>query len=424
MRPIEPRPLAGPTVVLSWVAALWLGALGGTAWAAPPEAPPEPIAKEVSPARGEWPGFRVEVPGRDSEVRVRGLVQADGLFFIDDERDQSDRFEIRRARVALQGKIGKVFGFRVEPQWTPGNVVLLDAYVDVRVFDALIVRAGKQKTPLGLEMLQPVTALILPERGLSTALVPLRDIGVQVLGEVAGGVFSFAAGVGSGAADQVLPDGNVDDAFDAYGRVFVQPFRASESPALRDLGVGVAGSWGRETGGEADGGLGRYRTGARDTFARFADDVVADGDRWRLNPQLWWYFGAFGLIGEYVYSEQEVRRGADARAVGHHAWTAGASYVMTRERASYRGVTPAHTGGAFEVAARFGELHLDDGAIEAGLFRAGAPDVVRAWGASLNYWAHAAVRAQLAFEQTRFERPGAASRSPENALYLRLQAAP
>jgi phosphate-selective porin OprO/OprP len=403
-------------LVLEALAPPALAAPPGEVAAAPAAAPPPP---------GKWPGFRIQLPELSSELRVRGLLQCDALFFVKDDRDQNDRFEIRRVRLTLDGKIGERVAFRLQPQWSPGSVVLLDAYADVGIVgDALVLRAGKQKTPLGIEMLQAASATILPERGLASALVPNRDIGVQLFGEVAGGVLSYAVGVGTGAADQGRPEGNIDDHFDVYGRVFVQPFRGGQLGALRDLGVGVAGSWGKETGGTSDSGLGRYRTGARDTIAQFAEGVVADGTRWRLNPQLWWYAGAFGLLADYVYSEQEVRGETETRAVGNHAWTAGATYVLTQEKASYKGVSPARRWGALELALRYGELHVDRDAIDAGLLRTGAPSVARSWGASLNYYLHAAVRAQLAFEQTRYDVPAGGDRAPENALTLRLQVSP
>lgn len=369
-----------------------------------------------------WRGFRLQAPELDAELRIRGLVQADAVFLIDDDNEQNNRFEIRRGRIAISGKIGRFFGFRVEPQFTPGNVVLLDAYVDARlVDDALVLRAGKMKTPLGIEMLQSVSVLILPERGLSTSLVPNRDIGVQFLGELGDGLFDYAIGVFGGAPDRATPDGNVDDNVDLAGRVFVQPFHTTSMAALRNVGIGLAGSWGIERGAEADSGLARYRTVTRDTYARYEDGVVADGQRFRINPQLWWYWGPLGVLGEYVYSAQRVRSDSAVQTLGNQAWTVGASYVLTQEDATYGGVAPSRPWGAFELAGRYGELHFDEQAFTQGFLSASRPSVVRAWGVALNYWANAVVRAQVAFEQTRFEAYMGEARSPENALFTRLQ---
>jgi hypothetical protein len=76
--------------------------------------------------------------------------------------------------------------------------VVQDAWVDVKLHAAARVKVGKLKSPFGLERLQSATALGFVERGFPTALAPNRDVGVQVWGDVAGGVVSWAAGVFDG----------------------------------------------------------------------------------------------------------------------------------------------------------------------------------------------------------------------------------
>jgi phosphate-selective porin OprO/OprP len=381
----------------------------------------EPTAPEATLASAEpprWRGFRLVDEAHDAELRIRGLLQADGVFLLGDA--SPSRFEVRRARITLDAKLGR-FALRIQPQWTPGGVALLDGYIDARVRDALILRAGKMKTPLGLEMAQSISALIFPERGLTTSLVPTRDLGVQAFGKVAGGILTYAIGVFDGAADGATPDGNIGESFDLAGRVFVEPFRATSIAPLAQLGIGVAGGWGLERGAVTESGLGVYRTITRATYLRYEDGVFADGARFRVNPQLWWYWGPLGLLGEYVYSSQEVRGGAEAARIGDQAFTVVGSYLLTQESASYAGVTPSRSLGAFELDARYDQLDLDDEAIAAGFVAADSPTVVRTWGVGLSYWASTIVRGTLAFNRTTFDGQGAV-RAPENALILRIQA--
>lgn len=368
-----------------------------------------------------WRGFRFAFPDHDAELRVRGLVQSDGVFFVHDHHDQTNRFEIRRARIALAGHVGSVFAFRIEPQFTPGSVVVLDAYVDARLAgDALVIRAGKMKSPLGIEMLQPIEALILPERGLTTGMVPTRDIGIDVHGEWHG--LQYAVGVFDGALDGETPEGNVDDHVDVDARVFVEPFHDASVPALEHLGLGVAGSFGSEQGDERASGLPSYRTATRTPYARYADGTVAEGNRWRLNPQAWWYWGPVGLVGEFVHSSVRVRGNGDVQEVAHRSWMVAGSWVLTGDRASYSGVSATRPWGALELGGRYAEQRLDESAM-VGAGSEPAPHRVRAWGLALSYWATAVVRAQLALERTSFElSSGDRARAPENALFLRLQA--
>src|SRR3990170_657990 len=50
---------------------------------------------------------------------------------------------------------------------------------------------GKDKTPIGHELLIGDAYLLFPERALASSLVPNRDIGVAVQGDVAGNAKSF-----------------------------------------------------------------------------------------------------------------------------------------------------------------------------------------------------------------------------------------
>ena len=65
-----------------------------------------------------------------------------------------------------------------------GTAVVQDAYVDARFSKVFNLRAGKQKPPLGQERLLSATDILFIERALPTALVPNRDVGVQVYGEL------------------------------------------------------------------------------------------------------------------------------------------------------------------------------------------------------------------------------------------------
>ncbi len=119
------------------------------------------------------------------------------------------------------------------------------------------------------------------------------------------------------------------------------------------------------------------------------------------------------------------------------AWQLAISWVLTGERASYKGVSPASnfdpaagTWGAFEVAARYTELTVDDEAFDLGYadpLRSARQ--ARAWAAGLNWYLNKNLKAQLNFEQTAFE-GGArtvsgdeADRETENLVVSRVQIA-
>ena len=79
--------------------------------------------------------------------------------------------------------------------------MIYDAYVNYRYEPALQLRIGKFKTPIGLEQLVTDRDLSFNERSLVTDLVPNRDVGAQLWGDVSGGVLSYAAGIFNGVGD-------------------------------------------------------------------------------------------------------------------------------------------------------------------------------------------------------------------------------
>src|SRR5205823_10614266 len=75
--------------------------------------------------------------------------------------------------------------------------------------------------------------------------------------------------------------------------------------------------------------------------------VVADGEHWRLAPQAYYFVGPFGLMGEYVISDQRVSRVGVAPAASarleNTAWQISGSWVLTGEAATYGRVVPRNS---------------------------------------------------------------------------------
>src|SRR4029450_3744796 len=94
-----------------------------------------------------------------------------------------DTFAMRKVRPMISGRIAKYFDFRLQPDFGNGVAVIQDAYFDVRFSPRWRVRAGKDKTPIGYELLVGDPFLMFPERTLASNLVPNRDIGVQIIGD-------------------------------------------------------------------------------------------------------------------------------------------------------------------------------------------------------------------------------------------------
>jgi phosphate-selective porin OprO and OprP len=373
-------------------------------------------AKTAGQANASKDGFSLRSADGNFVLRLRGYAQFDGRFWTGDEKKpQVETFLLRRVRPIFEGTVYKIFDFRIMPDFGQGQTVLYDAYMEARFNPAFRVRAGKFKPPVGLERLQSATDILFVERALPTDLVPNRDLGVQVGGDLAGGAVNYALGVFNGVPDLGNGDADSNNDKDVAARVFFQPFVAGNGP-LKNLGFGVGASQGNQTGTLTATGLPGYRTPGQQTFFSYRSDgtaagtVVADGTRSRLAPQGYFYSGPFGLLAEYTISRQDVRRDLVSDRLEHKAWQVAASWVIAGGEASFRGVNvkkvwdpAAHTYGALEFAARYSGLKLDDATFPTFANPASAARSAKSWAAGLNWYFNRNLRLLLDYETTKFE---------------------
>lgn len=373
--------------------------------------------------------------------QLHGLLQVDNRTFFNDKDNHgnsiqgNDTFLLRRARPIFSGTVFKDFDFLFVPDFGGSSVQIFDAYLNYRYAPWLQVRAGKYKVPVGLEQLQSDQYTFFNERGLPTDLVPNRDIGFQLWGEAANGRLSYAAGVFNGVGDgRNTSNADFEDHREFAGRIFVQPFKGTGVTALQNLGFGVGGSWGNVS-ANASGLSSGYLTDGQQTFFTYTNGVVADGTHWRVSPQGYYYWGPFGLLGEYVISDQEVSKGATSADLRNTAWQIAAGWVLTGEDASYTGVTPKHPfdpranhWGALQLVARYADLDIDNKAFPVFANPATSASEARAWAVGLNWYLNKNIRMNTSFSRTTFGgkiNPAVATvtRQPEEVVFTRVQLA-
>src|SRR5919107_4662070 len=147
-------------------------------------------------------GFTIKSADGKYSLRFRGYVQSDARFFPSTEAITTvDNLLIRRARPILEGAVGRYFEFRIMPDFGGSSPALYDAYWDGKFIPEFTVRAGKFKPPVGLERLQSATDVVFAERGLPNNLVPSRDIGLQIAGDISEGLLAYQVGVFDGVPD-------------------------------------------------------------------------------------------------------------------------------------------------------------------------------------------------------------------------------
>jgi phosphate-selective porin OprO and OprP len=119
--------------------------------------------------------------------------------------------------------------------------------------------------------------------------------------------------------------------------------------------------------------------------------------------------------------------------IDNHAFQVAGSWLVTREKKSYKSVVPrrglenaSNPGfGAWELVARFTELNVDPTAFAAGFADpTKSARAARAWVVGANWYLNFFTKLQFEYEQTRFVQGAATGNRPtEHVLEERLQIA-
>jgi phosphate-selective porin OprO/OprP len=426
-------------------------------------------AKKSTPVvKASENGFGFESADGKNVIKFRGLLQVDNRNYSDVNGVGADGknisgFDFRRIRPTIEGTVFGNYDFRFTPEFGEAKTAnatstsgIVDAYVDARFQPWFKVRAGKFKPFVGLERLQSGSDIKFIERSyVSNNILPNRDLGVAIHGDVLDGKLNYSVGIYNGVVDggdnSTSQDTNQDKEYAA--RIFATPFKDDVS-VLSGLGFGLAVTHGNFKGtnlaAAGSSGLPNYKTAGQESnfFAytngssTLANNVFADGSRDRINPQAYYYYGPLGVIAEYARVSQDVRVSNTTARLDNDAWQIAASYLITGEDASFKGVKPKQVfdtdkggWGALELVARYQENNIDNAAFTTATgVRFADPKTnarsAKSWAAGVNWYLNQNVKVALDYENTSFDGGGGTSassfanipdRPSEKTLFTRLQ---
>jgi phosphate-selective porin OprO/OprP len=337
-------------------------------------------AKQTATVSAGADGFALKSTDGAFQLKLRGLLHADSRWFFEGESPSNDdTFLLRRVRPIIEGTVFNILDFRLTPDFAGGRTVIQDAYVDAHFLPWLQLKGGKFKTPFGIERLQSASNIRFVERALPNNLVPNRDIGAELHGDLGQGLLSYSFawlnGVNDGRSSEDFGDvdNNVDK--DVAARIFAHPFQNTGLVPLQGLGVGFAVSYVDASGNATSTNLPEYRTPGQQRFFAYRGGntaTIASGERLRLSPQGYYCYGPFGLLTEYVTVSQEVERTIAGLIregeLDHDAWQVAVSYVLTGEDSTYKeGVKLSIENGiwgALEIKARYRGRARDQGPLQ------------------------------------------------------------
>lgn len=335
-------------------------------------------------------------------VRLSGFFQADSLWAsqslenqiavgngVAADGDVQDGADFRRARLAAVGQAWDNVSYMLEMDFAfPGRPSFMDVWLEVDdVVGSSNLRIGQFRQPFGMDGLTSVKEMTFLERGLPFAFLPFRQIGVMLYGNskdelatyaVSGFRFptdTFGGNVGDnggyGLATRVTgllvnrPDaGGLLHVGGAYS--FIDP--ANDLVQYRNQPEVFVG----ETGGGA-----LIPTGVPNNLPPFVDTGLLATENVNLaSLELAMAYGSFYAQSEAITAFVNRRDGESLTLPGVYAH---AGYFLTGESRVYNGksgvfgrVKPnrsvAKDGGigAWEIAARWSAIDLNDADIQGG----------------------------------------------------------
>lgn len=360
-----------PWVLFLVVASSWLTGAGPTSEASGQTRE----AGEPGPWSLYWQdGLRLDSGDGNLTAKVGGRVMFDWMVGSADGELESqvgpveDGSEFRRARLYMSGAVCNWMGYKLELEFADSGVDFKDAYL---AFPHLLpfgeLRLGHLREPFGLEVLTSSNDITFLERALPAILTPDRNTGIQLAGTACGERVTWALG-GFAETDGVA-DNVGDDGWSVTGRVTALPWYEDEGRRL--LHIGLSGSV-----RDPDSVSYSQRPEAHlaptsvETGTLLTDSVGLAGMEGAF------VCGPFSLQGEIVCSNVDPASDPESTFTGGYLQ---ASCFLTGEHRPYErssgtfGRVRPHKSfngkdgwGAWEVAARWSCLDLDDGSVDGG----------------------------------------------------------
>jgi phosphate-selective porin OprO/OprP len=381
-------------------------------------------------------GFILRSKDKDFSLRITGQIQADYRAFLDGEDAVDiDSFFIRRARLGIEANMFKYYEFRFLPDFGLGKTVLEDAYLNIHYWDQFEFEVGKFKQPFSYEQLIQDRFVPTLERSIIDQLVPQRDEGVMVHGyKLFEDRFDYGVAVSNG---EINGDMDTNEHKDFNGRVVLRPLNSPEFwPIFHLLQPGLSGGVGVEQEPVMPSTL---KTPAGVPWFKYDATVVADGVRWRISPELSYFYRGLGFAWQYYRQEEELRPSAippgykfrrDVPTEGYYFLL---TYLLTGEqRTTYsepikplRPFSPYHPlscAGAWELVWRISRLEVGDNVFAPGPANLANPATnsraATELTAGFNWYLNEWVRMQVNYEHAWFQDPVLLGTNPKTNLTL------
>ena len=367
----------------------------------------EAEVEELKPADNDlnlyWKeGIRFDSNDGAFKLKLSGRVQADiGWFDVDNNLESvfgspspSSGTEFRRARLAIEGTIYDEFGFKAQYDFAEGDSDFKDVWMSANKVPVIgQLKVGHFKEPFSLDELTSSKYIMFMERALPNVFAPGRNFGVQASDALMDDRLTYAVGVFRHADS--FGDSTMEDDVAVTGRITGLPWMEDKTHFLH---VGGAASYRKL---DSSPGTLRFRSRPEahipsdryvdtNASASFIDSmsmsqtatitqIYGVDDYILLGGEVALVYGPWSAQGELILADINSDVMTDDPTL--FGWYVQGSYFLTGESRAYKassgtfdkvkpkknfGFGEGSGMGAWEVAARWSSLDLDDGTVNGG----------------------------------------------------------
>lgn len=292
----------------------------------------------------------------NADPKAGGRIHLDFALYDEDATVLNDGFRVRRARLGLSDKLDDRWSYKTEVDFAENSVEAKDMYLK---FDDMTI--GQVKVPFSLEEMTSSNNITFMERAAPNLFSLAHRIGVRY-GRAADNytITAMAFGQAIGAGD------GGDEGTGFAGRVTWVPVMNDDTV----VHLGAAAIVYEPVNSANEALRFRQRPESRPDGSRLIDtgSIPADSAT-AYGLEGAWANGPFSLQGEYMATSVDVIGGPDADFDGYYVF---GSWFITGEsrrysKGAFSGPKVADAAkGAWEVALRYSNVNLDDGAILGG----------------------------------------------------------
>lgn len=324
------------------------------------QSPPTPV-----PVPGSYDGGYLVFQSHDGAFRywLDGRLQVDAAKYSGGENELGSGTEIRRARIGVKAQLFTDWYSEVDLDFAANAVEIKDAWIGFTGLRNTMFKAGNYKEPFSLETLTSSKNITFMERSYADNFSPDRNIGLGIVRW--GSHWQAAIGVFGQAAGEVDESAR-NEGYGLTGRFTFAPLVADRK--VVHLGVALSRRTPDAATG-ADSNTMRFR-GRPETDVSLARFLTTGKIR-LVDHTSYYNAEAAVMMGRLLvqgeYTKVVVRRLTDLADASFKGGYLFASLFLTNDTRKYLveagefdRVQPLAKGGAWEVAARYSTMDLND----------------------------------------------------------------